>query len=118
MPDQLTQIQKQRTKWIEAINGGSADDFISVLTDDVVWLPSRSEAIIGKENVRDWLKDPFDQFDYVCSVSDVRVRLAGDRAVEQAAFSTKVTTQSGETMPVRGAIYGALGKIIRRKMVD
>jgi uncharacterized protein (TIGR02246 family) len=108
MADQLTAIQKQRARWIDAINESSPAGFVAVLTDDVVWLPSRSEAIIGKENIRAWLKEPFERFDYEYSVSDVRVRIAGDWAIEQAAFSTKATTQSGEAMPVHEGQYSVL----------
>lgn len=108
MDGELAVIDRQRDRWIAAINEGSATSFVVVLTDDVVWLPSRSEALAGKEAIRNWLKEPFAELDYDYTVSEVRVRLAGAWAVEQARFLTKARTKSGEALPVHEGSYTLL----------
>lgn len=106
MTDDLSRITQQREAWIDAINDGSAAGFVEVIADDAVWLPSMHKAIKGKERIRAWLEGPFAKFDYNYSVSDVRIRLAGDWAVEQAKFSTKAGTRSsGEPMPEHNGSY-------------
>lgn len=61
-----------------------------MLTEGVVWLPAGHDAIQGKQGVREWLENPFAAFDYDYTVSEIRVRLVGDRATEQAKFATRV----------------------------
>lgn len=108
MDEQIEAIRKQRAKWVAAINQGDAVGFVAVLTDDAVWLPSRHNAIQGKETIRAWLEKPFAAFDYDYKVSDVRLRVAGDWAIEQARFSTRAWVQSGEAMPLHEGLYTLL----------
>lgn len=105
MNREVAAIEDQRTRWIAAINAGSAAAFVAIVTDDAVWLPSRHNALSGKEEIRAWLEKPLAEFDYDYSVSDVRLRIAGDWAVEQARFSTKARTRSGEAMPTHEGSY-------------
>lgn len=102
------EIRYQRSKWINAINKGSAVEFAKVLTDDVVWLPSRHDAIYGKGKVRTWLDKPFSELNYDYSVSNIQLRIAGDWAIEEADFKTKATTSSGEDMPLHEGHYTVL----------
>ncbi len=103
--DDLAAIARQREVWIAAINDGTPDGFVSVLAADAVWLPAMRPAISGKAQIRDWLEKPFAEFDYDYSVSDVRVRLAGDWAVERANFRTEATTRSGQEAPIHEGEY-------------
>ncbi|MBT8399673.1 MAG: SgcJ/EcaC family oxidoreductase [Rhodothermia bacterium] len=97
-------IARQRERWISAINGGSAEDFLEVVADDAVWLPARSDAIVGKPQIRAWLSAPFQTYDFDYSVSQVRLRVAGEWAIEQARFTTVVTTEdNGDLPPHRGS---------------
>ena len=88
-------IDSQRTGWINAINTSDAAGFVAVLCDDAVWLPWGRSAISGKESIRDWLAEPFAQFTYDYSVTDVRLRVAGDWAIERAHFVTKARSHNG-----------------------
>ncbi|HSM71478.1 MAG TPA: SgcJ/EcaC family oxidoreductase [Anaerolineales bacterium] len=108
MNEELKKIRKQRTRWIDAINKGSASDFVSVLAEDVVWFPSLHNALNGKEQIQTWLEKPFAEFKYEYSVSEVRIRIAGDWAVEQATFSTRAWTNSGKAMPIHEGMYTIL----------
>jgi uncharacterized protein (TIGR02246 family) len=108
MNETLAKIRKQRTKWIAAINAGSASHFVDVLTDDVVWLPARHDAIPGKEQIQAWLEKPFADFNYDYSVSQIRLRLAGNWAIEQARFTTRARTSSGQPLPLHTGDYTLL----------
>ncbi len=83
---------------------------MAVVTEDAVWFPPRSEAIQGKENIRNWLKKPFAELDYDYSVSDVRIRTAGGWAIETADFVSRVSTKSGEKVPPHKGSYTLIWK--------
>ncbi len=103
MDNDLQAIERQRAQWINAINQGSVEDFVAVLVEDAVWLPGGQPAIAGKETIRQWLAQPFAAYDYRYSVGDIRVRLAGDWAVEGARFTTRVRSNGEEAPEHRGA---------------
>ncbi len=104
----LEEIAGRRDAWIAAINAGDPDGFVAVLTDDAVWLPWGQPAIQGKERIRAWLAVPFAQFTYDYAVSDVRVRVAGDWAVERARFRTRAQTRNGGEAPTHEGTYTML----------
>lgn len=108
MDEDVAAINEQRGRWIAAINRGSAAGFVAVVADDAVWLPSRQDAIQGKEKIRAWLQEPFAELDYDYSVSDVRLRVAGDWAVEEARFATRARAKSGDEMPLHEGQYTLL----------
>lgn len=98
-------IRQRRESWIAAINAGDADGFVAVLAEDAVWLPSGRSAIRGKERVREWLAAPFAEFDYDYTVADIRVRVAGDFAVENARFRTRAEKRQGGEAPPHDGTY-------------
>lgn len=98
-------IGARRARWVEAINQANGVDFVSVLTDDAVWLPFGSDAINGKDRILSWLEKPFSSFEYDYRVMDVRIRVAGDWAVETATFETRARSKSGQEMPVHRGRY-------------
>lgn len=110
MHEVIRNIEEQRSKWIQAINDCSADGFVDVISDDAVWLPPKNKAINGKRNIRTWLEKPFSELDYKYSVSDVSIRIAGDWAIEQATFTSMVSTKSGENLPPHKGLYTLLWK--------
>lgn len=93
----VPEIATVRRRWVEAINSGSSETFVSCVTDKVVWLPPRGEAVQGREALGRWLRGLFGQFHYRFSTSGERIRLVGDRwAVEDAHFRSEVRPKSGE----------------------
>lgn len=108
MNQERAEIDKQRERWIVAINEADPAGFVAVLTDDAVWLPSGQDALSGREQIRAWLEPPFSEFEYNYSVSDVRLRLAGEWAIEQASFTTRAQKKSGEAMPKHEGRYTLL----------
>jgi uncharacterized protein (TIGR02246 family) len=104
----LQEISNRRDSWISAINEGDADGFVAVLWEDAVWLPWGQPAIAGKHRIRDWLSVPFSEYSYDYSVSDVRVRVAGDWAVERARFRTRAVDRNGIEAPIHKGEYTLL----------
>ena len=103
-----TEIGAQRARWVSAINAGSPDEFVAVLAPDAVWLPPGSPAISGKDAIREWLETPLRLYEYDYTIRDVKLRVAGDWAVEKASFRTEATTGSGEAMPAHTGTYVVL----------
>lgn len=97
--DALKEIGRRRERWIAAINGSNPEGFVAALTDDAVWLPVGQPAIVGKEQIRDWLTAPFAAFIYDYSVTDIQVRPAGRWVVEYARFRTKAEKREGGEAP-------------------
>lgn len=104
----LREIEGRRNSWIAAINAGDAAGFVAVLAEDAVWLPAGRAAIGGADRVREWLAGPFADYSYDYSVTDVRVRLAGDWAVELASFRTRAVNRSGAEAPTHEGEYTIL----------
>lgn len=103
-----TEIDRQRDSWIAAINAGDAAGFVSVLAEDAVWLPAGRAAIAGADRIRDWLSGPFAEYSYDYSVTDIRLRVAGDWALELARFRTRAADRSGTEAPVHEGEYTIL----------
>ena len=93
-------IADVRRRWVEAINAGSAEAFVRCITEDAVWLPPHGEALHGRDAIARWLEPPFAAYKYDYTIFDERVRLAGDWAVEEAAFRTVLhpRTQGGDPL--------------------
>jgi ketosteroid isomerase-like protein len=103
--DDLAALRKQRSAWVAGINEGNADKFVSVLVEDVVWLPWNPEALVGKESVRAWLEEPFDEYDYIYTLSDVRVRFTEVCGIEEGRFTSQAQKKDGETLPLHEGDY-------------
>lgn len=107
-PGSVEAISQRRNQWIAAINAADADGFVAVLTEDAVWLPMAQAGITGKEQIRRWLVGPFAEFAYEYEVTDVRLRLAGDWAVERSRFTTRARGRDGRKAPTHEGTYTIL----------
>lgn len=105
-------IEQQRNRWVNAINQGDAEGFVSVLTEDVVWLPFRSDAMAGRDAVHEYLKAPFDSYKYGYTIQNTRLRMAGDWVVEQSDFTTRARSRDGAEMPVHEGSYTILWRLV------
>lgn len=101
-------IARQRDRWTSAINRGSPDDFVAVVTDDAVWLPYSSNALRGRDEIRSWLAGPFQTYDYEYSVTEVRLRVVGDWAIERARYKTVISAGDHEPLPPHRGSYVVL----------
>lgn len=104
MSDRIA-IEERRKLWIDCTCAADVDGSVELLTDDVVWFPPSGEALEGKEAVRDWMAPFFEVFEYGFSVLDVRLRLAGDWALEHAVFTSELTSRHDGRKSTHGGFY-------------
>ena len=106
MSERTKSVDRLRSKWITAVNDGSAIDYLSVLSDKVVWFPPNGEAINGKDEFRSWIEPFMNEFDYEFSVSDYTVNVIGSWALEHGSFISKLRPKrGGETLEHVGTYF-------------
>lgn len=94
----LNAIERRRKQWIAAVNTGSVDDYLVLLTDDVVWFPPDQPAVRGKDGFREWIAPFMEAYDYDFWLTQPAVTVAGGWAVERGAFeSTMTSTADGQS---------------------
>ncbi len=101
-------IHARREDWVAIVNAGDVDRYLSLLTEDCVWIPPGLSAITGKSAIGEWLKPFFNQFTYTFSITDIHLRIAGDWAVERAVFESRMTPKGGGEPMSHGGIYVVL----------
>lgn len=95
MQDDLTSISQRCSEWVNAINVGSLDHYIQLLTPDAVWIPSGQPSLRGKETIRQWLASSFATFRYQFTLSEDHIRVSGDWAVERVSFTSILQSNRG-----------------------
>jgi uncharacterized protein (TIGR02246 family) len=98
-------IEERRRRWVEVTCAADAEESAALLTEDVVWFPPNSEALSGRAAVREWMEPFFEMFEYQFSVLDVRLRLAGSWALEQAVFTSQLTSRHDGRSSTHGGFY-------------
>lgn len=94
----LNAIERRRAQWIAAVNAGSVDDYLDLLTEDVVWFPPDHPAVRGKNGFREWITPFVEAYDYDFSLGQPVVTVAGEWAIERGAFeSTMTSTADGQS---------------------
>jgi uncharacterized protein (TIGR02246 family) len=101
---ELKKIRQQRENWLKAVNKNDIDAMKDLLTKDAVWIPPGLPALNGKKAIVDWMKPFFDTYSYEFTITDMHIKGAGDWAVEQSEFSSKLVAKddSGETSTNKG----------------
>lgn len=98
-------IEERRREWVEVTCQADAARSTSLLTEDAVWFPPNSEALSGRQAVRDWMEPFFEMFEYEFSVLDVRLRLAGNWALEHGVFTSQLTSRHDGRSSTHGGFY-------------
>ena len=70
MHNDKTLIERRRIEWIEAVNAKSVDQYLELLTEDVVWIPPGQGAISGKTAFEAWVTPFFNRYDYLFELID------------------------------------------------
>lgn len=92
---ELKAIRIRRQEWIDAINNNDLDKVSDLLSDDAVWMPPGMPALQGKGSIIEWMKPSFESFKHEYSITDIRIKGAGNWAVEQANFVSKLWPEDG-----------------------
>lgn len=93
-----------------AINRGDADAFVAAVTADAVWAAPGTEALSGRTAIREWLREPFQRFDFEYRVRNVRVHTVGAWALERSDFESAVTDRTGGPPRVHRGTYTMVWK--------
>ena len=93
-------IQQLTERWIAAVNAQEIEPLLSLVTDDVIFLPPSGPPIQGKEAVGDLYRSIFTQFDFEQSASHEEIEVSGDWAF---AWGSEMLTLSprGGGQPIR-----------------
>ena len=102
---ELKKIQKQREDWLRAVNENDMEAIGNILTDDAVWIPPGMPALSGKKTIMEWMEPFFDTFNYEFSIADMHIKGAGDWAVEQSAFTSKLTAKDDDETSTHNGKY-------------
>lgn len=108
MPTDPVPLCARRQEWIAIVNAGDVNRYLSLLTEDCVWLPPGLPALTAKPAIGAWLKPFFDRFRYEFSITDIGLRIAGDWAIECALFESKMTPRCGGVPISHGGTYVVL----------
>lgn len=84
------EIALSRQIWVDAMNSVSPELFISVLTDDAVWMVPNRGAVIGKRDIYQWIHSLMQEYTFRVTLSDIRVRRFDAMAAESGRFHTEL----------------------------
>lgn len=92
IPDSL---KKRHQEWVEAVNNGNIDAYADLLAEEAVWIPPGSEPITGRKAFKEWLAPFMENYSYEFSITGEKIKAAGNRALERAKFTSRMTPESG-----------------------
>ena len=81
--------------YVNAINSNDVDTLLETVTEDIVYLPPNSAAIIGKHDVRQWAGEYFDAFDSTWAKTSVEFIVRDDLAFEWYTYQSTDTPRDG-----------------------
>jgi hypothetical protein len=88
MPNTDAAAHAAHDAYIDAINSNNLDNFLATITDDLVYLPPNSAAIVGKSEVGPWVQGYFEAFHTMGEDDDrvCRPRRSGLRVVHLPGY--------------------------------
>ena len=81
--------------YVIAINSNKASNLMATVTDDIVYLPPNSPAIVGKSKVGRWVEDYFGAFETKWVKTSVEFVVQGDLAYEWYTYQATDTPRNG-----------------------
>ena len=104
-------IQKINDEFDTASNAGDIDKVVSLFTDDAVRIPATGPALVGKEAIRDWFQQIFDQ--YTLNQKNVLVdfKVSGELLFYRGTYTTTNTPkEGGEPLQLNGDFFVVMQK--------
>ena len=81
--------------YVKAINSNNLGNMLATITDDIVYLPPNSPAIVGKSEVGPWLQGYFEAFHTQWIKTTVEFVIQGDLAYEWYTYQATDTARDG-----------------------
>ena len=98
-------IDQVREREIGMLTAGELDEWVSIYTADVAYMPPNSPLLIGREAAKAWAAATSEAFDIAAEYTDSEVMAAGDWAIERYLGSYTFTPKAGGT-PISGTMKG------------
>jgi uncharacterized protein (TIGR02246 family) len=95
MTDVDAAVHAAHEAYINAINSNNLDNVLAAVTDDIVFLPPNSAAIVGKDQVRPWVEQYFESFHTEWVKTTVELHVQGDLAYEWYTYQATDTPRDG-----------------------
>lgn len=101
-------FKERHQEWIRVVNNGDIEGYSEILTKDAVWIPPRSEPIEGRDAFKNWLTPFVKEYSYQFEISEQRIHITGNRALERASFTSTMTPRSGGDSMTHSGTFTAL----------
>jgi uncharacterized protein (TIGR02246 family) len=111
-PDPIEAIKQLTQEWIEAVKARDVDRLLSLVTEDVVFLPPNGSPIKGKQAVGHLYRSLFTQFEVDQTANNEEIEVSGEWAFSWGAEILMLAPHSGG-QPVR--LHGKGMAILRRQ---
>jgi ketosteroid isomerase-like protein len=95
MADTDTAAHAAHDAYINAINSNNLDKYLATITDDIVYLPPNSPAIVGKGEVGPWAQAYFEAFQTQWVKTTIEFVVQGDLAYEWYTYQVTDTPRDG-----------------------
>ncbi len=106
------EIKNLRKQYMVAQDAGDVDGCVSFWSDDGVLMPPNEPSVTGKEALRAWYQDAFNQFGFQFSIEYQQVEEAGDWAFARGRYSGSIIPKTGGD-PIQDT--GKLLEVLRRQ---
>jgi uncharacterized protein (TIGR02246 family) len=93
--DDIDAIRQLTETWLDAVKTKDVNRLLTLVTEDVVFLPPGRPPIKGKEAVHDLYQLLFGQFNVVQSAKNEEIQILGDWAFAWGSESLILTPRSG-----------------------
>lgn len=97
-------VHEAHKNFVKAINSNDLDQFLSMITDDVVFMAPNSPRLVGKEAVSPWAAGYYDTFHTTWTKTSLEIVVRGEWAFEQYAY------ESEDMEKATGNVYRDTGK--------
>ena len=84
--------------WVQSassLNAGDIDRWVSFFTEDALSMPQNEPPLIGKDQIRLWIKDSSDQATFDMDITNEEVEVAGDWAFSRGTYTLTLTPKEG-----------------------
>ena len=90
-----TAVNQIWDQFSSALNSGDLDVWLSLWTDDGVQMPDGEPAVVGKQRIRERMKNVFDQFNLNMVITNKEAASAGELAYARGTYKFTVTPKAG-----------------------
>ena len=88
-------INRERQTLRAALYNGDLDIFMALWSEDAVLMPPNAPSVTGREAIRSWAQDLFNQFAIQLTIISEEVEVFGDWAFVRTTYTTALTPKAG-----------------------